>query len=158
MSSDHNGISFNINLQKSKGTDIMRTTRQYNTRKANWEEFHEKLRHLRTPNHTRKIGNTEKTEQLEQTITNYINIIASAFKHAIPTKKNSEQVALPWWSDKLERLRREVAILKNRIKRAAPVRRSKVPKRRVTAEKGRIRRRSKKSPNKQLERVLPETD
>lgn len=42
-SSDHNGMIFNIRLQKSKGIQISRTTRKFNTKKANWPEFHEKL-------------------------------------------------------------------------------------------------------------------
>nr|XP_037877411.1 uncharacterized protein LOC119630950 [Bombyx mori] len=42
-SADHNGIVFSIRLQKSKGTKISRTTRLFNTKKANWTSFREKL-------------------------------------------------------------------------------------------------------------------
>lgn len=43
-SSDHNGISFSIKLKKSEGVSVIRTTRLYNTKKARWDEFHEKLK------------------------------------------------------------------------------------------------------------------
>lgn len=38
-SSEHYGITFGLSLQKSKGIRIERTTRKYNTKKANWGQF-----------------------------------------------------------------------------------------------------------------------
>ena len=42
-SSDHNTIFFNVNTKREKGVNITRTTRMFNTRKANWEAFEIKL-------------------------------------------------------------------------------------------------------------------
>lgn len=53
-SSDHNGITFKVRLLKSKGITIERTTRIYNTKKANWSTFHEKLRQLSAEDHITK--------------------------------------------------------------------------------------------------------
>ncbi|XP_026331273.1 uncharacterized protein LOC113238652 [Hyposmocoma kahamanoa] len=127
-SSDHNGIAFNINIQKSKGISISRTTRQYNTRKANWTEFHVKLSQLKQEQQVtlEMLCNINETKQLEKFITKFTNIVTTTCLHSIPKKKNSQKLTIPWWSDHLEQLKREVVTRKNRIKRAAPIRRARV--------------------------------
>ncbi|CAB3252283.1 unnamed protein product [Arctia plantaginis] len=76
-SSDHNGIVFNIRQTKSSGINIKTTTRLYNTKKANWSQFREKLSQLKIDN---KINNQEiqkiknKTE-LEKVVESYLDVI-----------------------------------------------------------------------------------
>ncbi|XP_026331400.1 uncharacterized protein LOC113238780 [Hyposmocoma kahamanoa] len=95
-SSDHNAILFEFNLEKSIGIDIKRTTRIYNTKKANWREFHEKLTQVW------KDENINK-EEID--------------------KINKKPTGLPWWNDELARLKQDVATKKRRIKCAAQIRR-----------------------------------
>ncbi|XP_037296687.1 uncharacterized protein LOC115455319 [Manduca sexta] len=81
-SSDHNAIT--LKIRKSKDNNVKRkhkTTRKYNTRKANWTYFNEKLKEL---------------------------------------------INLPWWSDELAKMKREVNTKRRRIRCAAPIRRAKV--------------------------------
>ncbi|CAF4950848.1 unnamed protein product [Pieris macdunnoughi] len=46
VSSDHNGITFKMRLERSEGRRTERTTRKYNTRKANWSLFEKRLSEL----------------------------------------------------------------------------------------------------------------
>lgn len=46
-SSDHNGMTLNIYFRKPKHLEVKRTTRVYNTRKANCSQFHAKLTQLK---------------------------------------------------------------------------------------------------------------
>lgn len=48
VNSDHNAITFRVNLERPKGVNIQRTTRVYNTRKADWIELRERLAQLAT--------------------------------------------------------------------------------------------------------------
>lgn len=127
-SSDHSGIFFQIYLQKPKLYEIQRTTRKYNTRKANWTLFHEKLGQLMLHN---KLTVTEiekicNSEQLESTINTLTNSITTVCDETIPKKKTKETLKLPWWSEDLAILKKQVATMKNKIRCAAEVRRPKV--------------------------------
>lgn len=125
-SSDHNGIVFKILQKKSKGLKVERTTRIFNTKKANWSDFHTKLTQL---SQEHKITREEiekicKVEQLDQLVNNYTETIIKACKASMPIKKQIEKLTLPWWSERLEKLKKAVATKKRRIRCAAPVRRS----------------------------------
>ncbi|XP_073966108.1 uncharacterized protein [Choristoneura fumiferana] len=65
--SDHNGVVFHIKLEKSKGIGIIRTTRKYNSKKANWQEFNGKLNQLlRDKNITNsEIANIDNIDEIE---------------------------------------------------------------------------------------------
>ncbi|CAB3234243.1 unnamed protein product [Arctia plantaginis] len=85
-SSDHNTILFDLKLSKAKGIDIQRTTRVYNTRKANWSQFREKLTQSWkndkiTKSEVEKIVNKE---ELEGRITKLIENIKTASEESIP--------------------------------------------------------------------------
>ncbi|CAK1589381.1 unnamed protein product [Parnassius mnemosyne] len=127
-SSDHNGIIFNIRLQKSKGLRVNRTTRLFNTKKANWHKFHEKLNQLLSENQFNKseIENIETIEQIDIATDKLTISITDTCKQTMPTKKATEELTLPWWSDKLNKMKKEVTTMKRRIKCAALVRRQKV--------------------------------
>lgn len=124
-SSDHNGILITIKLKKGKGIHIKRTTRIYNTKKANWERFYEKLDQSKIENSLSKIyiEQINNKEQLDNTIEKYTKTITEACKEAIPIKKGTQTLTLPWWSEELEAMKHEVATRKGRVRCAAPSRR-----------------------------------
>ncbi|CAH2218226.1 jg13488 [Pararge aegeria aegeria] len=127
-SSDHNTLKFKIRLEKGKGITINRTTRIFNTKKANWDEFHVKLAQSLAENKINKIEieKIQNKTQLDQIIETYTNIIIKTCKSSIPIYKTIEKLNLPWWSEELATLKQEVVTKKRRIRCAASVRRTKV--------------------------------
>lgn len=125
-SSDHNGIVFNIRVQRQTGTTILTTTRKFNTRKANWTEFRAKLSKFHEIDET-KLENIKKiksAEHLDKTIETITKIIDQTCNETIPIRKTTQKTTVPWWSDKLAEMKRGVATRKRRIRCAAPVRRA----------------------------------
>ncbi|CAK1582422.1 unnamed protein product [Parnassius mnemosyne] len=124
-SSDHRAILFDINLERSITTDIKRTTRKFNTRKANWSEFHKKLTHIWQEKQINsiQINKIENKKDLEAKIEEITQTIIDVCEHSIPKIKNKKQTRLPWWTDELTQRKKEVSKLKRRISCAAPVRR-----------------------------------
>lgn len=127
-SSDHNAIIFDINLKKSTGIKIKRTTRMYNTRKANWDQFHENLILAMQENKLtlQDIQQINSTHQIDNTLDIYTKIITQTCTNTIPYKKHTDTLTLPWWSQELADMKKQVATKKRRIKNAAPVRRNMV--------------------------------
>lgn len=125
ISSDHNGITFNIRLTKSSGTNIIRTTRKFNTNKANWLQFHEKMDQLLTENNITEdtIEQISNVQDLNYTINAYTNTIEQTCTHTIPLSKHTKTLTMPWWSESLALLKREVNTRRRRIRNAAPARR-----------------------------------
>ncbi|CAB3242627.1 unnamed protein product [Arctia plantaginis] len=126
--SDHNGISFTLRTRRINKNHIRQTTRVYFTKKANWVQFREKLgqilnRENLTIDH---IKNLLTDSDLDRTISKFNKIIAEACALSIPPVKRRDVVAVPWWSEGLAVLKREVATRKGRIRCAAPVRRQRV--------------------------------
>lgn len=128
VGSDHNGINFKLLLKPSTGIQINRTTRVYNTKKANWAEFREKFSQLTIENNLTLniINETSNINQVDSIINTYTKIITEASDKAIPKKKNTEKIFMPWWSEKLAKMKRGVATRRRRIRWAAPVRRVEV--------------------------------
>lgn len=127
-SSDHNTILFEINLTKAKGINIARTTRMYNSKKANWGQFHEKMTQLLGENKINKleIDKINNTTLLEQTVETYVKTIIQACNNSIPKKKANHTLTFAGWTEELIKLNQEVRTKKRRIRCAAPVRKSKV--------------------------------
>ncbi|XP_063833265.1 uncharacterized protein LOC135082400 [Ostrinia nubilalis] len=124
-SSDHNAILFYISLRKSRGLRVERTTRLYNTKKANWDTFREKLLESKLQNNinTETISNISNKNDLEQFIQNYTNSITAACQSSMPAKRSTEVLKVPWWNDELTRLKRVTTTFRRKIKNAAPYRR-----------------------------------
>ncbi|CAK1598143.1 unnamed protein product [Parnassius mnemosyne] len=124
-SSDHRAILFDINLKKSIGTDIKRTTRMYNTKKANWNKFREKLVQIWNDKRLDKatIDGLTNTEELEERINDFTNSMTEACEYSIPKLNIKKRVGLPWWTEELTHQKKEVSRLRRRISYAAPVRR-----------------------------------
>ena len=127
-SSDHNTIILKIKLRKSRGTIISRSTRIYNTKKADWTKFREKLLITLEQNYITdtKIKLINNKTDIDRIVEKYIKIINTVCEETIPKKKNKEKFNLPWWNEELAALKHRVVTLKRRIRCAAPVRRPKV--------------------------------
>ncbi|CAK1583199.1 unnamed protein product [Parnassius mnemosyne] len=123
--SDHRAILFDINLEKSIGTDIDRTTRKFNTKNANWSEFREKLLHIWSRKSINKIeiDKIETRKELETKIVEVTNAIIEVCEKYLPKLKNKKRMGLPWWTEELTKRKKEVSRLKRRISYAAPIRR-----------------------------------
>ncbi|XP_063838171.1 uncharacterized protein LOC135087301 [Ostrinia nubilalis] len=124
-SSDHNAILFHISLRKSRGLRVERTTRLYNTKKANWDIFREKFSEIKLQNNINieLINNISDKNDLEQVIQNYSNSITAACQSSMPAKRSTEVLKVPWWNDELTRLKRVTTTFRRKIKNAAPYRR-----------------------------------
>ncbi|KAL0809148.1 hypothetical protein ABMA28_011383 [Loxostege sticticalis] len=124
-SSDHRAILFNIRHQKSKLIEIARTTRLYNTKKANWGQFREKLAELCTVENINEaeIEKIETSEDLDRIVEKYTEVITQSSKFSIPEIKKHTKTRLPWWTDKLDEMKKEVTRRKRRIRNAASIRR-----------------------------------
>lgn len=136
--SDHNTIIFNLHLKKSKGINIKRTTRIYNSKKANWAHFHEKLDQLLLENNMTisKIQEITYITQLDVKINEYINIIIQACNSSMAKIKSKITLTLPpWWSEQLAALKKKATVRKRRIRCAAPVRREAVVEEYLKAKK-----------------------
>ncbi|CAH2224153.1 jg8977 [Pararge aegeria aegeria] len=127
-SSDHNTIKFKIRSEKAKAITINRTTRIFNTKKAKWSEFSEKLVNLMQQNNINKkeIELIHNKTELDKITEKYTNTIVKVCYETIPTKKVIEKYNLPWWNEELATLKQEVVTKKRRIRCAAPIRRGKV--------------------------------
>ncbi|XP_013172725.1 PREDICTED: uncharacterized protein LOC106121559, partial [Papilio xuthus] len=128
INSDHKALTFTINLEKSIGTDIERTTRKYNTRKANWNEFKEKLEANLKKNNVNKqeIEQTTTPQQLDTIVQNYTNSIQNACDDCFKKEPKNRKIKLTWWTEALTKKKKEVLTKKRRIACAAPIRRRKV--------------------------------
>lgn len=125
--SDHNGIEFKLRIEKQKGQNIKRTTRIFNTKKANWRQFHEKLSQFLTNRlKLEEIEIINCTSKLEQVISTYTQAIVESANNSIPKKRTKQKLTVPWWSEELAKLKKDVATKKRRIRCAAPVRRTAV--------------------------------
>ncbi|CAK1590822.1 unnamed protein product [Parnassius mnemosyne] len=135
-SSDHRAILFDVNLEKSLSTEIKRSTRKFNTRKANWSEFREKLTQIWQEKGINKlqINKIEKKEDLEGKVREITETISDACEHSMPKIKSKKRVGLPWWTDELTQRKKDVSRLKRRISYAAPVRREWVVEQYVRAK------------------------
>lgn len=135
-SSDHNAILINLNLEKSKGMDQQKTTRIYNTKKANWSEFRKKLTQIWTDRKFNRI-NIDKindTNELDETVKLLTETIKQASDWSIPKVGNRKKVGLPWWNEELAVLKKDVTTKKRRIRCAAPVRREAVVQKYIQAK------------------------
>ncbi|KAJ2948228.1 hypothetical protein O0L34_g10038 [Tuta absoluta] len=126
--SDHNGMKFKIKLSKTIENQTKPTTRKYNTKKADWGQFHEKLTQIMQDKQINKerIEAIDNTEKLDHMVNEYSETVNIACTHSIPIKKYNSKYTIPWWSKELDELKAEVATMKRRIPRAAPIRKNKV--------------------------------
>lgn len=127
-SADHNGMTFRIRLQKAKGVSISRTTRKYNTKKVNWNQFHEKLSQLKMESKLdiAEIESIQERVELDKFVERHTQAITKTCEATIAVKKQNQKLTMPWWSDELEKMKHDVATRKRRVRCAAPIRRARV--------------------------------
>ncbi|KAJ2946800.1 hypothetical protein O0L34_g12863 [Tuta absoluta] len=124
-SSDHNALTFSIQLNKHDPQTQIKSTRRYNTKKADWEKFKTELKeyiHKKDIN-VDKINRINTKEELHLEIEKYIDSVRQASEKSIPPKKITNKYTLPWWTERLENLKRDMVTKKRRIKCAAVRRR-----------------------------------
>lgn len=125
-SSDHNAITFDIRLEKIEQVE-KKTTRIYNTKKAKWPEFKIELETELIQERITKevIEQINNILELEEIVKRYSNSIKQACDKTIPKKKHKiEKTKLPWWTDHLENLKKEMITKKRRIRNAADSRKN----------------------------------
>ncbi|KAL0852638.1 hypothetical protein ABMA27_016898 [Loxostege sticticalis] len=125
--SDHSAITFNMSLKRGKGLRVMRTTRRYNTKKADWELFNTTLAEdIAARNfNLEEINRTENAQQIDLIVENFTNAVTNACRISIPSKKNSEVLKIPWWTEELTKLKRTTVTYRRKIRNAAPHNRDK---------------------------------
>ena len=116
--SDHNLILFNLKIH-SKNRNSNRTasdsTRKYATKVGNWNMFHQKTQ--QTGKQWTDLVNSAKTkEQLDKSITEIWYKLKEISKRCFPPFLPKTNY-VPWWSPKLNALRKQVNALKRRVKR-----------------------------------------
>ncbi|KAL0822118.1 hypothetical protein ABMA28_005482 [Loxostege sticticalis] len=121
ITSDHNSITFKVDLTASKGLKVIRTTRRYNTKKTDWELFGSALTTAKTARdlNVLTISQIENSHQIEEAAINFTNAITEACKTSMPAKKNTEVLKIPWWSDELNRLKKIMVTYRRKIRNAA---------------------------------------
>ncbi|CAH2208472.1 jg24109, partial [Pararge aegeria aegeria] len=127
-SADHNAITFTIRLKKPTEVRPLKTTRRYNTRKAEWKKFRKALQNQLSAHKidALKIDSINTPIETEEMVTTYVNCVQNACLESIPPITNKSKYNLPWWSDDLDALKREMITKKRRISCAAPRRRQHV--------------------------------
>lgn len=123
ITSDHRAILFELCLGKAVGTDIRRTTRIYNTRKANWGRFREKFTLGWRNTNMIQTGKIATKEYLETKIKEYTTTILDACDNSMPRLSTKRSIKFPWWTEKLTELKRETDRKRRHIANAAPIRR-----------------------------------
>ncbi|XP_063834856.1 uncharacterized protein LOC135084043 [Ostrinia nubilalis] len=123
-SSDHNAILLQLSLRKSRGLRVERTTRLYNTKKANWDNFNTKLSELKLQHkiNVETIQIISNKTEVESLVQKYTDSITAACQSSMPAKKSTEILKVPWWNDELARLKRVTTTFRRKIKNAAPYR------------------------------------
>ncbi|CAK1549484.1 unnamed protein product [Leptosia nina] len=127
-SSDHNGIVFKLRNTKLSGVEIERTTRVYNTRKAHWTNFREKISQMLEESdiNKEKMDRIRTEEEIDRTVYKYIEIIKQASDENIPKIRNKSILTISWWTEELASLKKELRTKKRRIRCAAQTRRAEV--------------------------------
>lgn len=128
-SSDHNSIIFEVKMEKPVEIKCKNTsTRKYNTKKGKWKKFKTVLNSEleREEISLQKVQEVEGKEELEEIVKIYTNCVDIACKKSIPEVKQIRKVKIPWWNDKLDKLKKNMTTKKRRIRCAAPTRRQHV--------------------------------
>lgn len=124
-SSDHNALTFSLIMEKPTQARDRGTTRKYNTKKADWEKIKKALGKSFVDRNLNEeiIKQIDTKGQLEEIVSEYIESVEKACEMTIPKLKGKGKIHLPWMTEELEHLKREVVTFKRRIPNATPRRR-----------------------------------
>ncbi|CAG4993121.1 unnamed protein product [Parnassius apollo] len=103
----------------TKGTWNKKSTRLFNTAKANWSIFRDVFKEgLKNDNITEiKVNLIKTTNDLEDILEKYIKQVSIASKRAIPPiSKKINTTCTPWWTKELGAERRDLIRLRRRIR------------------------------------------
>ncbi|CAK1580717.1 unnamed protein product [Parnassius mnemosyne] len=115
--SQHNSIEFTLNLHNDSITKRKNTsTYLYKSDKANWAEFKTVLDLKMCHNGCLDVDiSTLNAKELESFITKIISTIHEACRASMPMKNNGTQCRPIWWTEKLEKLKKDVISLHRKI-------------------------------------------
>lgn len=99
LSSDHNGMVFDIHLNRSKDFKVERTTRQFNTKKAKWNDFRSRMSRLISDNSI-KINNQSTKTKHDYKIQ---RDRWSGSVRGVSQKSKTQLLTMPWWSAPVRR-------------------------------------------------------
>ena len=124
-SSDHNTVAFSIVLKTPMTDRPTKTTRKFNTKKADWQIFKKefKLYLIQNRLNLEEIKLIDNIETLRIQIKTYIEGIEVACQKSMPPKIFKTVLKLPWWNANLENLKKKLKTKKRRVAVAAPTRR-----------------------------------
>ncbi|CAK1545372.1 unnamed protein product [Leptosia nina] len=122
-SSDHNGILFRIKGTTLKGIVIERTTRIFNTGKAHWTDFRGKIGQLleREELRVESVERIMTEKELDRVVEAYTEAIREACEENIPKLGKTKKLTVPWWTQELAEMKKQVKIKKRRIRCAAAI-------------------------------------
>ncbi|GBP33601.1 Retrovirus-related Pol polyprotein from type-1 retrotransposable element R1 [Eumeta japonica] len=125
ISSDHNVVTYNIRTGGRSGPGPFRSTRIYNTAKARWLEF---LTAFGSAKEERALTDemvetVDLCDRLDEVVDLYTECVQHAYDTAISRKRSVRRLKLPWWSPKLEGLKKDANAKKWCFRNAAPSRR-----------------------------------
>ncbi|KAL0817996.1 hypothetical protein ABMA28_008538 [Loxostege sticticalis] len=122
IGADHNAMTFNVNLHRGKGLRVMRTTRKFNTKKANWELFKSTLAEARITEELdlESMQHIETAQQIDRTVEKLSEAVDKACNLSMPPRKSSEILKIPWWTEELTRLKKITVTYRRKIRNAAP--------------------------------------
>ncbi|CAK1583171.1 unnamed protein product [Parnassius mnemosyne] len=123
--SSHRPITFEIHLQNTNTKQINKSTRKYNTIKADWikftHEFKEELN--RRDINVNTIREIKLVENLNEIVDSYTHSILYACDKAIPLTKTKLIKTAVWWNKEITEMKKETIRRRRRIRNANPNRR-----------------------------------
>lgn len=123
--SDHRRIRFRLNLAGAETEEKPKTTRIYDTRRANWELFDEAL-NTRLEELGLNVGavmGVALGEDLEKIVVRFDGSVRGACGDAIPRIAAGRKIRdTAWWTEELSTLKQKVKTLRRRIAGAHPAR------------------------------------
>lgn len=128
--SDHRSITFEVQLDLStRANEVRKSTRLYNTKKADWELFREELQaqlgYVKLTEE--KAKGIQTSEELNDIIELFSECVTRACKKAIPEiKQYKENKKLKWWTEELQEMKKNVIRWRRKISKANPRRKEHV--------------------------------
>lgn len=125
ISSDHNAIAYTLLLGGVSQPTKIQGNKIYNTKKGDWGLF----KNIFIKNLEEKelcvsnVGKLTSDQKLEECVQSYTECVSSACNMSMPKIDYRKSVRLPWWSEELDALRKDMITKKRRIRCAAAVRR-----------------------------------
>ncbi|CAK1589895.1 unnamed protein product [Parnassius mnemosyne] len=125
--SSHKPILYNLSTPSTSEELEINSTRKYNTRKANWNNFSNELeKALHSNNITQeRIAKIKTKQEIDEIVNEYTESIVTACNKVIPKiERKRVNRAAKWWNEELQDKKKEMIRLRRRIKNAHQNRRN----------------------------------